>query len=340
MTISFTRDSGNFQGLRDRNIPKSYVDFDNEFNKLSDYINYDLKPYAEILENKQFLGEIGKVNYFLQNISDGTTIFKAFNSNYLSKNSLDFNIFSTLKFNSLISMSDKYFIDNVPPINNAVAIANGNFNFNFNWNKVNNNLIEVNSISSDKVELSTLTINHITPAILNYGLQNDSIKTNHIIDKELTNSKIVGGITTDRLTPELIALRTNAPTFLANSILANNIKINSFHIGNWLNLRALPYIQIFSMVCVPKNSVTIIPDGGLNTNLFTQYKIQKYSMQAPTATRLIFTPMVKQTCIRSVHLKDKTFTFPVVDGNTYSKPIIKSKLSPELYTILKKGGLV
>lgn len=52
MTISFTRDSGNFQGLRDRNIPKSYVDFDNEFNKLTDYINNDLKPYVEILEKK------------------------------------------------------------------------------------------------------------------------------------------------------------------------------------------------------------------------------------------------------------------------------------------------
>lgn len=287
MTISFTRDSGNFQGLRDRNIPKSYVDFDNEFNKLTDYINNDLKPYVEILEKKDFLGEIGKVNYFLQNISDGTTVFKAFNSNYLSKNNLNFNIFSKLKLNSLISMSDKYFIDNVPLINNVVAIANGNFN----WNKVNNNLIEANSISSDKVELSTLNINHITPAILNYGLQNDSIKTNHIIDKELTNSKIAGGITTDRLTPELIALRTNTPTFLPNSILANNIKTNSFHIGNWLNLRALPYISIFSIVCVPKNSVTIIPDGGLNTNLFSEYKIQKQSVTHPQASLVSFIPI-------------------------------------------------
>lgn len=335
MTISFTRDSGNFQGLRDRNIPKSYVDFDNEFNKLTNYINNDLKPYVEILENKQFHGEVGKVNYFLQNISDGTTVFKPFNSNYLSKNNLNFNIFSKLKLNSLISMSDKYFIDNVPLINNVVAIANGNFN----WNKVNNNLIEANSISSNKVELSTLNINHISHAIINYGLQNDSIKTNHIIDKELTNNKIAGGITTDRLTPELIALRTNTPTFLPNSILANNIKNNSFHIGNWLNLRAVDYVSIFSTTCVPKNSITIIPDGGLNTNLFSEYKIQKQSVTHPQASLVSFIPIKKQTCIRSVHLKDKTFTFPTVD-NKYSKPIIKSKLSPELYAILKKGGLV
>ena len=342
MTISFTRDSGNFQGLRDRNIPMAYVDFDNEFNKLSNYININLKPYVEILENKQFLGEIGKVNYFLQNISDGTTVFKAFNSNYLSKNSLDFNIFSILKFNSLISMSDKYFIDNVPPINNVIAIANNIIE----WNKITDKNIELNSIIGDKVSLSTLTVNHIAPNVLIYGLQNDSIKTEHIIDKEITNNKIANNaITIDRLTPELIALRSGTPKVLENTISSRNIKNNSFDIGKWLSTHSIDtgneayHVSVFSNKNISKNSITLVPDGTLDTNLLSQYKISRYSTSQPQATYMNFTPLKKQTCIRSVHLKDKTFTFPVVDNNIYSKPIIKSKLSPELYAILKKGGL-
>jgi len=91
MLKPYSRDSADFQSIRDRGMTTSYKPLDTSFNNIIDYLNKKILPVINTLADKKAVGIFGYEDSFLRNVGDGTTIFDFIMNSDIMQYSLSLN---------------------------------------------------------------------------------------------------------------------------------------------------------------------------------------------------------------------------------------------------------
>jgi hypothetical protein len=333
MIKPYSRDSAFFQSLRDRNMTIAHNDLDGSFNGMVNYINAKLLPVVDILADKQAVGIEDHDDSFLRNIGDGTTIFDIIRSSDLTNYTLTLDRFKQVLPYSVLANDNT---ENLKPVVTAVGnqVLVSDITNLPKWQKLIFNNFTDKSISSDKVGLAALSARHLTAGIIDNPLADQAIETQYIQDLTIPINKILdNSFTSEKISVELMNTRLAGQylKFKEKCFITRTIKDNSVDIMKAFLFTGTLYPKyrgILTPDCIPLNSVKF------NT---TQFKFNvREQMNAGVVPSLIKDGSLDLPAIMS-RGNLSVSNSPVIGQ---SKPIDKSKLSPEFKSILvNKGGL-
>jgi hypothetical protein len=314
----FVRNLTYFQTVRNnRELNTGYI-YDNEFLKLQNYINNKILPTIDSLKRKKIHGILDSDGYLLRNIGNKLTKFDRVRDSDIPNNIIDFDRLSKITRNSIIycDVDDLTFVPYTAV--NTTFVNNIN---NCSFEKIRTNNIRNSSITSAKVALKTLTINHLAAGALN-NLINAMIPAVKILDDAIDENKLADrSVTEAKLKEDTVNLRDNLHlTFVRQGVtgLANDTHIiKTNHIAN--------------------NSVDF-------KHLFQNNRILQNTCIAPNSIQAFNNSTIKPYVIfygnpiTNDHIKDRSFLPRTIENKT--KGINKYKLSAIIKQKLIAGGLV
>tara|TARA_B110000908_G_C10264469_1_gene462333 strand:+ start:2020 stop:3027 length:1008 start_codon:yes stop_codon:yes gene_type:complete len=333
MIKPFSRDTAFFHSLRDRNMTIAHRDLDNSFNELVEYLNSVIAKTIDILADKEAVGVDGNDDSFLRNVGDGTTIFDIVRNSDIADSILPLDRFAkAIPFAILASNNNENLKSVLATADNQSLVADtSNLP---NWSKLTFVHFSDSTITAVKVGLAALSARHLTPDILGKPLDVNSIESQHIQDNTIEAAKIVNGsITNTKIGVDLLNTRVAGANlkFKAKCFSSRTIANNSVNLlSSFSYYDGVPKFRgILTPACIPINAVK------LNT---TAGKINvREQMDAG-----VISPNIKDNSldIPAIMLKVNLTVSDSPVSTSQSKPIDKTKLSPEFKAILvNKGGL-
>ena len=314
----FVRNLTYFQTIRNnRELNTGYI-YDNEFTKLQNYINIKILPTIDNLKYKRIHGILDSDGYLLRNIGNKVTIFDRVRDSDIPNNSIEFDKLSKITRNSIVysDTGDLIFIPYTTV--NTTLVNNVN---NCSFQKIRNNNIRNNSISSAKVGLKALRVNHLAIGALNHII-NGAIANSKILDEAIDEFKLADrSITEAKLKEDTVNLRDNLHlTFVRQGVtgLANDAHIvKANHIANnSVNFKHLFHNErVLQNTCIGVNTIQIHNNSDINP----------YSIFYGNP-------------ITNNHIKDRSFSFRTIKDQTHG--VTKLKLSNVIKQKLIAGGLV
>jgi hypothetical protein len=288
MLNPFVRDSSYFQIIRNSNqLVTGYI-FDNEFNKIINYINNKLLPILDSLSNNQIAGVLDSDGYLLRNIGDGSTQFNRLRGNDIPNGIITYDRFARIVPNSIIYCNRVNL--NYISTNDEQSITIKNNANNCSFGKIAAINITDNTITNDKIALGTLTAANLDPTIINLDIaliQGTMIQDNvltgiNIADEAVSYSKMSAALIGLRnADPTTFILTRQAVTGLANDahmIKVNMIAQNSIPFGQMYGVN-----QVLTGANLPIGTLSFLPTANVspysfNTgNLFNQTYIFPHS---------------------------------------------------------------
>jgi hypothetical protein len=314
----FVRNLTYFQTVRNnRELNTGYI-YDNEFTKLENYINDKILPTIDNLKAKRIHGTLNSDGYLLRNIGNKLTAYSRIRNSDIPDNTIEFDKLSKIIKNSIVG-SNAVNLYNIPCTVLNSTLVNDIDNCSFQ--KIITDNIANNSISSAKIALKTLTLNHLSIEAIN-----------HIVNGVITNSKILDGainefklsnksVTDIKLREDTINLRNNLNlTFIRQNVtgLLNDTHIvKTDHIGT----NSINFKHLFQNNRVLQNSC------------IAQRTIQAYNNSDINPYSIFY-----GNPITNEYIKDRSFSFRAIKDQTQG--ITKLKLSNEVKQRLVAGGLV
>ena len=337
MIKPYSRDSAFFQSLRDRNMTIAHNDLDSSFNVLVNYINKKLLPVIDILADKKAVGIAGHDDSFLRNIGDGTTIFDIIRSSDLTDYTLTLDRFKQVIPFSVLASDNTENLKPVTAIENNQALISDIINLP-KWQKLSFNNFADKSISSDKVGLAALSARHLAAGIIGKPLADQAIETQYIQDKTIMVNKILdNSFTSEKISADLMNtrlagqyLKFKEKCFTARTIKDKSVDLlKSFLFAGGVHPK---YRGILTPACIPLNAVKLKTS---NIKVNVREQINQGLNPSNIKDKSLDIPAIMALAGLSIHTV-------IIPGNDplKSKPIDKTKLSPEFKSILvNKGGL-
>lgn len=332
----FTRDSADFQSIRDRGLTISYSPLDMNFNNIGNYLNRKILPIINSLANKEAVGVLGLEGSFLRNVGDGTTRYDFIRNSDIPNFSLDLHkIEKQPKFGIISSGEDEILRSIVSLASNN--ILTGNPNSLPKWEKLKFFHFENNSILAENVAIGTLSARHLVPDIIGKPLTAGSILTRYIQDNTISNKKIAdSSFTNQKISSALMNTRVPIANlkfqnkcFVARTIANNSVDIKEvfFYSINQNPNKLTQLYGILSPANIPLNSIEL---KKVNTP-FTEAKFDVYRQMDNS----IIPSKIKAG---SLSLPAISAAFNGWPGITTNILLGKNNLSPQIKSILINKG--
>ena len=340
MLIPYSRDSAEFQSIRDSGMTVAYRPMDKSFNNIIDYLNKKVLPVINILASKNAVGVVGSEDTFLRNIGNGKTVFDRVRSSDIANHTLSLNKIAKQAPFSVIASDIRENLKVIIPFNsNQVLTSDNNLIPKLQQLKFCN--FVDSSIDASKVAVGTLSARHLTAGIIGKSLTNNSIITSYIQYNTISNNKIANGSFTDnKISAALMSTRVTATNlqfkekcFIPRTIANNSVNIQEVFFYAPTPQDVSSYTQLYVILSpenIPKNEIEIkLVRSPLTQLKFDAYK-QMDSSILPSKIKLnsLYLPLIRKS-------------FNGWPGITHNILLGKNNLSPEIKAILvNKGRLV
>jgi hypothetical protein len=320
MTLSFfIRNTSYFQNIRNMNGLITGDILDNEFDKITRFINNKINTLVTDLLANRLSGIVGGNGFLLRNVGDKTTIFSKIRSSDLPAESITINKLATIPPVSVVIQNAN--LEYIQYINVGETLLNNGANSYFG--RITINHIRNNSINAIKVRQGALTRNHLNPALLNYRI-NGILDTNKIIDNALTADKIIDkAYSNNKISNELKAFRDNnlAPFIFqrqaTTGLLTDDRIIRNRHILD----ESIDFSYLFGNTRILNNN--IIPQGTISLPVRNELNIYSFFKNGIMLTLSYI----------------KNNSFDAIIYNNVSPKITKAKLDYRIKQKLAIGGL-
>ena len=314
----FVRNLTYFQTVRNnRDLNTGYI-YDNEFAKLQNYINDKILPTIENLINNRIHGPLDSDGYLLRNIGNRITKFDRVRGSDIPDNLITMDRLSKITPSSIVYCNTDNLIF-IPYVNLNTTLVNNVVNCSFEKIRANN--IHNRSITSTKVALKTLNLNHIAVGALN-PLLNINIPTVQILDNTINEVKLADrSVTKAKLNETTINLRDNLNLTLVRQNITHLVNDTHMVKINHIADNSVDFNLMFRNNRVLRNNC--LPLSMLrakNNGDISPYKI------------------FYNNPITNAHIKDGSFS-PIIAQNVNHR-INKYKLSNVIKQKLIAGGLV
>lgn len=337
MLKPYSRDSADFQSIRDRGMTIAYRPLDMSFNNMVDYLNKKLLPVVNTLADKKAVGIFGHEDSFLRNIGDGRTVFDFIRSSDIARYSLSLNKLEKQTEYSVIASDNTETLRSITPnAANQVLLNDGTLVP--KWEKLKYNHFENASIADNKVAIATLSARHLAEGIIGKPLTEGSIITSYIQNNTIplqkiaagafSNNKISAALMDTRVGPEDLQFKNKC--FTTDKIENNSVDIkNVFFYQNHSGSYITSFYSILSPANIPLNAIEL----GLVNSPFTEVKFDVY-LQMDNS---IIPSKIKANSLNIPEIRN---AFNGWIGITTGLKLSKNNLSPEIKSILvNKGGL-
>ena len=334
MLIPYSRDSAEFQSIRDSGMTVAYRPMDKNFNNIIDYLNKKVLPVLDILASKNAVGVVGSEDTFLRNIGNGKTVFDRVRSSDIANHTLSLNKIAKQAPFSVIASDITENLKTIIPFNSNQVLTSDN-NLIPKWQQLKFCNFVDSSIGASKVAVGTLSARHLTSGIIGKPLTDNSIITSYIQNNTIPKTKIASGaFTNNKISAALMSTRVSSAylQFKDNCFTSNKIQNNSVDIKDLffrLNSGGF-YVSPLDGILTPDN----IP---LNSIVFNKSLM-------PNKKRINLSKQMDGTILPS---KIKTHSLNLSGLRQQMPPqllpqmaLSKKNLSPEIKAILiNKGGL-
>lgn len=338
MLKPYSRDSADFQSIRDRGMTASYGPLDASFNNVVDYLNKKISPVINTLADKKAVGVFGHEDSFLRNVGDGTTIFDFIRRSDIAKHSLSLNKLEEQTAYSIIAGDNS---ENLRSFTQTAAnqVLTSDRTLVPRWDKLKRSNFESASITANKVAVGTLSARHLTAGIIGKPLTANSIITSYIQNNTIPLNKIANGtFLNTKISAALMNTRAQAANlqfkekcFIPRTIANNSVDIKEvfFYSINQNPNKLTNLYGILSPENIPLNAIEL---KKVNTP-HTEAKFDVYrQMDSSILPSKIKAGSLSLPAIRNA--------FNGWVGITNYLVLSKNNLSPEIKAILvNKGGL-
>ena len=339
MLKPYSRDSADFQSIRDRGMTIAYKPFDMSFNNMVDYFNKKLLPVVNTLADKKAVGIFGHEDSFLRNIGDGTTVFDFIRSSDIARYSLSLNkLLKQTEYSVIASDNTEILRSITPAAQNQVLINDRTLVP--RWEKLKYSHFEDASITAEKVAVGTLSARHLTAGIIGKPLTEGSIITSYIQNNTIPLNKIANGsFSSTKISAALMNTRVQAANlqfkdkcFIPRTIANNSVDIKEIFFSdapNDPNIKVTGLYGILSPANIPLNAIELKKVNSPHTEIKFDVYRQMDSSILPSKVKAA-----------SLSLPDIRNAFNGWVGITHNLVLSKNNLSPEIKAILvNKGGL-
>ena len=339
MLKPYSRDSADFQSIRDRGMTIAYKPLDMSFNNMADYLNKKLLPVVNTLANKKAVGIFGHEDSFLRNVGNGTTVFDFIRSSDIARHSLGFNkLVKQTEYSVIASDNTEILRSITQAAQNQVLVSDRMLVP--RWEKLKHSHFEEASITADKVAVGTLSARHLTAGIIGKPLTANSIITSYIQNNTIPLNKIANGsFPNTKISATLMNTRVQAANlqfkdkcFIPRTIANNSVDIKEVFFSDnpqLPNIKLTTLYGILSPSNIPLNAIELKKVNSPHTEVkFDVYRQMDSS---------ILPSKIKEG---SLNLPEIRNAFNGWVGITTNILLSKNNLSPEIKAILvNKGGL-
>jgi len=333
----FIRDTAYFQIMRDRSMMINAEDLDFQFNNLVGYLNRKIIPLINNLQAREIPGvnDANLVNAFLLNIGDGSTKWTPINTNYLNDFSIALSKFQNDNGNmfgdnigSVVATDNSRSFSAATPVSEEEVLISRQNNHPI-WRKIETGDIDNQSITGNKIGLTSIGREHLDPALLGTNLAPNSVITNFVLNNNITGAKLAdNSIASIKINANLVWERArkiydNTPDNLTFSLLDNSLENRHFSDGVIRNLDQYGYSSIQERINVNADDdqyYTFTSDNIINNSL--TYYMFRIGWNTASPANKIF----NDGAIEVKHIKDSSVWL----GNRTSGKISKTKLSPSI----------
>lgn len=337
MLKPYSRDSADFQSIRDRGMTISYKPLDMSFNNMVDYLNKKLLPVVNTLADKKAVGIFGHEDSFLRNIGNGTTVFDFIRSSDIARHSLTLSKLTKQTEYSVIASDNTEILRSITPTAQNQVLVNDR-TLVPRWEKLKYSHFENASITAEKVAVGTLSARHLTAGIIGKPLTEGSIITSYIQNNTIPLNKIANGsFPNTKISAELMNTRVQGPNlqfrdkcFLPRTIANNSVDIkNVFFSTDQSGYNVTNLYGILSPANIPLNDIELKKVNSPHTEVKFDVYRQMDSSILPSKIEA-----------DSLNLPGIRNAFNGWVGITNNMILSKHNLSPEIKAILvNKGGL-
>ena len=338
MLKPYSRDSADFQSIRDRGMTIAYKPLDMSFNNMVDYLNKKLLPVVNTLADKKAVGIFGHEDSFLRNIGNGTTVFDFIRSSDIARHSLTLSKLTKQTEYSVLASDNTENLRSITQVaQNQVLVSDRTLVP--KWEKLRHSHFEDASIAAGKVAVGTLSARHLTAGIIGKPLTANSIITSYIQNNTIPLNKIANGaFPNTKISAELMNTRVQVANlqfkekcFIPRNIANNSVDIKEvfFYTMNQNPNKLTNLYGILSPSNIPLNSIELKKVNSPHTEAkFDAYR-QMDSSILPSKIKA-----------GSLYLPNIRNAFNGWVGITTNILLSKNNLSPEIKAILvNKGGL-
>ncbi len=337
MLKPYSRDSADFQSIRDRGMTIAYKPLDMSFNNMVDYLNKKLLPVVNTLADKKAVGIFGHEDSFLRNIGNGTTVFDFIRSSDIARHSLTLSKLTKQTEYSVIASDNTEILRSITPTAQNQVLVNDR-TLVPRWEKLKYSHFENASITAEKVAVGTLLARHLTAGIIGKPLTEGSIITSYIQNNTIPLNKIANGsFPNTKISAELMNTRVQGPNlqfrdkcFLPRTIANNSVDIkNVFFSTNQSGYDVTNLYGILSPANIPLNDIELKKVNSPHTEVKFDVYRQMDSSILPSKIEA-----------DSLNLPDFETLFNSRIGITNNMNLSKHNVSPEIKAnLVNKGGL-
>jgi hypothetical protein len=338
MLKPYSRDSADFQSIRDRGMTIAYKPLDMSFNNMVDYLNKKLLPVVNTLADKKAVGIFGHEDSFLRNVGNGTTVFDFIRSSDIARYSLGLNKIAKQTEYSVIASDNTEILRSITQAaQNQVLVSDRMLVP--RWEKLKYSHFEDASITAGKVAVGTLSARHLTAGIIGKPLTEGSIITSYIQNNTILLNKIANGsFSSTKISAVLMNTRVQAANlqfkdkcFIPRTIANNSVDIKEvfFYSINQNPIKLTKLLGILSPSNIPLNAIELKKVNSPHTEVKFDVYRQMDSSILPSKIKAgsLSLPLIRNS-------------FSGWTGIAYKLLLDKNNLSPEIKAILvNKGGL-